>query len=249
MKNYLAYIRSMLSQKAFMNVFAEETKTDEKQEIKKDEEITPPAKERELPKPTGSVNYEDLIANARKDEKEKLYPEMKKLKDSKNELLIVIGERDATIKQLQSDLATAKESNGKLTKDLKDGTQTNKTVSELTLQISQLERDLEEATAGHETELNSIKLESFKEKTIASANGELIPELVVGNTEEDILASFETAKTRYAEITQRVVSGTKMPYTNPNAGSIQLTAKASEKSISEMTREEYAEYRKQIGFK
>lgn len=248
MKNYLAYIRSMLSQKAFMNVFAEETKTDENVETKKDE-ITPPAKQEETPKPTGSVNYEDLISHARKEEKDKLYPELQKLKKDKNDLLLVVGERDATIKKLQQDLDASKESNTKLSKDLKDGTNTNATVSELTLTISQLERELEEATANHETELNSVKLTSFKEKTIATANGELIPELVVGNSEEDILASFETAKSRYAEITQNVVSSAKMPYTNPNAGSIQLTAKASEKSIADMTPAEYAIYRVSIGLK
>lgn len=247
MKTFMAYILSLF----VMNVFAEEPTTLEEQgqenEIPGDGD-TPPTEKKETPKPTGSVNYEDLVRDARKQEKDKLYPQIEKLKLDKNDLLLVVGERDEEIKKLTKELAKYKETNGKLSKDLEDGTKTNKTVSELTLKISQLEKLLEDATSNHEATLSKIKLDSFKEKQIASANGELIPELVVGETEEEISASIELAKQRYAEIREQAMSGVQMPYTNPGVSASTLNAD-SLVDVTKMTHEEYSEYRKNLGIK
>ena len=73
-----------------------------------DEQIeeTPQVEETSTPQPT--VNFEDLIANARKQEKDKLYPQIKKLEEEKKKLveknnqhLLTIGEKDARIKELE----------------------------------------------------------------------------------------------------------------------------------------------------
>lgn len=53
---------------------------------------------------------------------------------------------------------------------------------------------------GLETQLRTEKLESYKQKKIASSDGKIIPELVVGNSTEEIDTSIEKAKVKYAEI-------------------------------------------------
>lgn len=53
---------------------------------------------------------------------------------------------------------------------------------------------------GLETQLKTEKLESYKQKKIASTDGKIIPELVVGNSTEEIDTSIEKAKVKYAEI-------------------------------------------------
>lgn len=256
MKNFVAFIRSMLSKRAFVNVFAEEnleTKTDNTNtdggDQNKEQKDEKPGEEKPTPKPSGSINYEDLISEARKQEKDKLYPQIEKLKSEKNDLLIVIGERDAKINELTKEVEKLKESNGKLSKDLESGTKTNKTVSELTTKISILERQLDETKQAHESELTKIRLEQFKEKQIASAEGKLIPELVSGSTEEEIQASIELAKQRYEEITQSVIQSVQMPYTNPNAQVTQLSMGNIDKDISQMSDSEWAEYRRTLGIK
>ena len=259
MKTIMAFIRSYF----FLNVFAEEitttieqpptnTKTDENPEDKTGGNND----EKPVPKPSGELNYEDLIKRARQEEKDKLYGQITKLKDEvsslkkdKNDLLTVVAEREDTIKQLEGDLVALGETKGKLEKDLKDGTATNKTVSNLTLKISQLEAELEKANAEHEKELNTIKITQHKEKLIAQANGEIIPELVVGETEEEIAESVERAKARYQEITQSAKRSIKMPYANPNAGLLSDKTELSEADIMNMTPQQWQEHRKKIGLK
>src|SRR3712207_8661619 len=50
------------------------------------------------------------------------------------------------------------------------------------------------------TEKEQAKLEDFKKSEIAKVNGQVIPELVTGTTEEEIKASIELANKRYMEI-------------------------------------------------
>ena len=62
-----------------------------------------------------TINYEDLIARARKEEKDKLYPKLEKLElDNKdlvakhNQALISIGEKDTEISRLKAELEQAR---------------------------------------------------------------------------------------------------------------------------------------------
>lgn len=248
MKTYADKVRRGLGNRLFLHVHAEEITPEETPETKK-EEATPEKKVTETPKPSGNVNFEDLVRKAREEEKAKLYPQLEKLKTDKNDLLLVVEERDQTIATLTKERDKFKEQSGKLSKDLETGTKTNKTVSDLTLQITQLERQMENLTAEHEKEVNALKIDTFKEKQIAKAQGKLIPELVTGDTEEEVLESLERAKVRYEDIFAQAVNGTQMPYTNPNSASIQLKAEATEAEISQMNQKEYAAYRQKIGLK
>lgn len=256
MKIFKAYVRSMIAKRPFvLNVHAEEptntTNGDNPegvQQVQQGGEPTNKSPKKDDPKPSGTVNFEDLIAKARKEERDKLYPELNKYKEKVNNLMLVIAERDSEIADLKKELEEVKKENGKLKKDLESGTKTNKTISELTTTISVLERQLEELQAKYDADVTALKLEAFKKEKIAEAGGELIPELVTGNSEEEIIASIELAKQRYQEIIQKAVQNVQMPAANPNQNVIQLKEKSIDE-IASMTPQQWAEYRKQLGLK
>ena len=258
MKTFKAYVRSMIAKRPFvLNVHAEEPTnttnvTDSPEGGQQGQQGGEPTnkspKKDPEPKPSGSVNFEDLIAKARKEERDKLYPELNKYKEKVNNLMLVIAERDSEIADLKKQLEDFKKENEKLKKDLESGTKTNKTISELTTTISMLEHQLEELQAKYDADVTALKLEAFKKEKIAEAGGELIPELVTGNSEEEILASIEKAKQRYQEIIQKAVQNVQMPAANPNQNVIQLKEKSIEE-IASMTPQQWAEYRKQLGLK
>ena len=256
MKIFKAYVRSMIAKRPFvLNVHAEEptntTNGDNPegvQQVQQGEEPTNKSPKKDDPKPSGTVNFEDLIAKARKEERDKLYPELNKYKEKVNNLMLVIAERDSEIADLKKELEEVKKENGKLKKDLESGTKTNKTISELTATISVLERQLEELQAKYDADVTALKLEAFKKEKIAEAGGELIPELVTGNSEEEIIASIELAKQLYQEIIQKAVQNVQMPAANPNQNVIQLKEKSIDE-IASMTPQQWAEYRKQLGLK
>lgn len=248
MKNYKGYIRSLLANRKYvLNVFAEgTTQTDpaETPETKTEPQVTTQTE----PKPSGTVNYEDLIKKAREDEKAKLYPEIQKLKDSNNNYIIVLGEKEKRIEELEKENESLRKGKDKLSKDLEEGTKTNKTVSQLSAEKSRLERLLEEQQMKHENELNSLKVEAHREKQIAAANGEIIEEAVTGKTIEEVDASIERAKQRYQEIAQRALGNVQMPTVNPSANT-KVFADIPIDQIASMSHAEYAEARKKLGLK
>lgn len=254
MKTFKDYVRSVIFKRPFvLNVHAEEltntTKVvDSTEDGQQVGEPTNKTSKKDDPKPSGSVNFEDLIAKARKEERDKLYPELNKYKEKVNNLMLVIAERDSEIADLKKELEEVKKESEKLKENVEKGVKTNKTISELTTTISVLERQLEELQAKYDADVTALKLESFKKEKIMEAGGELIPELVTGNSEEEILASIELAKQRYQEIIQKAVQNVQMPAANPNQNVIQLKEKSIEE-ISSMTPQQWAEYRKQLGLK
>ena len=254
MKTFKAYVRSMIAKRPFvLNVHAEEPTnttnvTGNQEDGQQGQQGDNKATKKDDPKPSGSVNFEDLIAKARKEERDKLYPELNKYKEKVNNLMLVIAERDSEIADLKKELEEVKKENAKLQENVEKGVKTNKTISELTTTISVLERQLEELQAKYDADVTALKLEAFKKEKIAEAGGELIPELVTGNTEEEILASIEKAKQRYQEIVQKAVQNVQMPAANPNQNVIQLKEKSIDE-IASMTPQQWAEYRKQLGLK
>lgn len=202
-----------------------------------------------------TVNFEELISKARKEEKEKLYPEINKLKaqvEEKvkriNELLIALGEKDEIIKGKDSEIAGLKK-NSKATE--------SDEIKALKVKIAKLEN----ALSDKESEIASIKLEAYKTAKIAEAGGELIPELVTGRTPEEIDLAIEKSKARYAEIVGRVKNtvvvnqkpSTEIPPANPNTqafyNQINTMDIAGLSMFDKNSRSQYSEMRKQLGLK
>ena len=203
---------------------------------------------------SSSVNFEDLINKARKEEKEKLYKEINKLKaqlDEKvgriNELLLVIGEKDETIKAKEKELAQKE----------KDSQKTDsEEVKALKLKLTELEN----ALAQKDSEITTIKLDSYKATKMAQAGGELIPELVTGNTPEEIDMAIEKSKAKYLEIVGRVkatiapaLDSNNIPPANPNVDSFNAQVQSMDIAGLSMfdkdAMKQYSEMRKQMGLK
>lgn len=203
-----------------------------------------------------NIDFESLIAKARKEEKEKLYPEITKLKEEVekkvariNELLLAIGEKDEIISQKDKEIKELKNNSKK---------SDSQEVKDLNIKITELENKLAEK----DKEISAIKLASYKDKKIAEAGGELIPELVTGNSEEEIDLAVEKAKERYREIVSKIASqqstkpqnSNNIPPANPNTSAFTNSQVNTQSLIglNLMTPEGRAEYekiRKQMGLK
>ena len=209
------------------------------------------------------VNFEQLIAKAREEEKNKLYPTIEKLKaenstymQSHNDDLIAIATKDKEIERLNSEIKTlqsqidGKESEAlkSLKKELKAAQDELQTLKDSAPNIDELRENIR----------NEIKaeydLKFYREKKIQEANGKIIPELVSGNTEEEINASVEKSMARYNEIVGAVtptpnVNPTLNP-ANPSGTPLKTTSDAM-KTLLELDplSKEYAEARKALGFR
>ena len=212
---------------------------------------------------TAPVNFEQLIAKAREEEKNKLYPTIERLKNenamyvqSHNDDLIAIATKDKEIERLNSEIqALQSQLDGKesealksLKKELKEAQGEVQTLKDSAPNIDELKESIR-------AEIKSeYDLKFYREKKIQEAGGKIIPELVSGNTEEEINASVEKSMARYNEIIGAVASApTVNPKLNPaNPSSAPLkTSSDAMKALLELDplSKEYAEARKALGFK
>lgn len=238
----------------FMTAYAEENPTPTEPEVTPTE---PKATEPTEPTPSTSSNegFETLIARARKEERDKLYGEITKLKQDRENLTNVNVDLNKEISGLKADLSTAEKKVESLEEEAKSGTKSNRTVVELQGEVRKLKSELKKAESGKEEEVSRISLEHHREVAVLKAQAEgagIIPELITGNTKEEIDASIESSKTRYQEIVSQNARPTANtnPFTMPRATqSGSNPAQPSFKDVASMTPAEYAEYRKEIGIK
>lgn len=201
----------------------------------------------EVKEPQPTVNFEQLIAKARQEEKEKLYPQIERLKAENaslvqkvNDYLLKIAEKDEKISSLEKELETLK-ANPNITEEYK-------TLKE---EVERLRRENEELKNTYEQKLTAIELEYYKKEKIAEANGKIIPELVTGNTKEEIDNSIELAKKRYEEIVSSVAKvgtpTTNLPPVNPKNTNTQSFSDLNLEDLMRMSSKEWAEVRKKLG--
>lgn len=204
-----------------------------------------------------TINYEQLIAQARQEEKQKLYPEITKLKAEKeaqtkriNELIIQVAEKDETIKAKDAEIAKASSKK-----------QDSEEVKNLKLKIEELTNSV----ALKDSELAELKLSTYKEAKMREVQDQIIPELVRGTTPEEIDASIEIAKQAFASVVSRVSSAQPtaqpqqvmptanpvMPVVNPtvnpvsNTG-IDISSLAGTSLFDKAGREQYKQLRTQL---
>jgi len=200
------------------------------------------------PKPSGTVAFEELIAKARKEERDKLYPEIERQKKKVNDLLLVVAERDKTIEQLKADVQKLTKELEKANKALEEAqNKSGSTSAEASATIATLERTIEELKAKHQEEINKLSLELYKQQKLNEVGRDnLIPELVTGNTPEEIDRSIEASKQRLQQIRQSVLSGTYIPVANPNASTTTINLDKTPDEIARMSPKEYASWRQEL---
>ena len=227
--------------------------------------------EGDTPKPTPTINYEDLIAKARKEEKEKQYKAIEKLKtqvstmtEQHNTDLLRIGELEKQVKTAEEKLTNANKGDSEEVTTLKAEIKTLKGEKEtLEKKVSDYEKQpivkREDIEAELRTQLEAeYEVKTYKVTKLAELKDQiLVPELVMGDTKEAIDASIKSALDRSAEIRKSLgitddgkSSKKRTPKTpaNPSVSKIQDTDVSLERlATMDVRSPEYAELRKQLG--
>jgi len=154
-------------------------------------------------------------------EREKIKERDKKIKELNDKL----SELSETVEQLESEKLSEKEKLERL-KQKKDKA-TMKKIEELTANIEALNQ------AVHESELKAYRLEKLNK-----AEGKLVPELVGGNSKEEIDESIDKAKMAYESIRKEVLLEEKRGSTNSN---IESVSPGPEKTFGVISRTERVE--------
>ena len=174
---------------------------------------------------TPTVNYEDLIAKARQQEKSKLYPQITKLEEEKKALveknnanLLLIGEKDSKIAELTKKIS-----------ELETTAQNGASEKEKTLlsKISELEKELADTKANVcsreevEAEIKAeYEVKLYREQKLREMGNTVIPELITGATKEEIDASIVVSQERFSQISNQILGSVQVPVGNPSISSL-----------------------------
>ena len=223
-------------------------------------------------KTTPTINYEDLIAKARKEEKEKQYKTIEKLKgqiatltEQHNNDLLVKADLEKLLKEANDKLTTAGSGDSEEVKTLKETIKTlEKDKADLDKKVKDYEANKpvsrEEVEAEVRAELEAeYEVKTYKATKMAELKDDiLVPELVMGTTKEEIDASIQSALDRSAEIKKNLGISTDKKQTkrtpkspaNPNVSSVQDSEVSLERlATMDVRSKEYAELRKQLGLR
>lgn len=214
------------------------------------------------PAPAPTINFETLIANARNEEKKKLYPqietlkvEVEKLTKRNNELLLTVGEKEEALGASLAENATLKAENETLKAEGEKNVGTNATIEQLQDQIEKLKLQV----ADKDTEIANVKsgyeLKEYRSTKLADVD-ESVHDLVTGKTQEEIDASVAKAKETFEKIASKFSKApapapsvaSKVPPVNMNNTNDQFKNVTAE-DIENMDFKTYAEYRKSIGMR
>ena len=223
-------------------------------------------------KTTPTINYEDLIAKARKEEKEKQYKTIEKLKgqiatltEQHNNDLLVKADLEKQLKEANDKLTTAGSGDSEEVKTLKETIKSlEKDKADLDKKVKDYEASKpvsrEEVEAEVRAELEAeYEVKTYKATKMAELKDDiLVPELVMGTTKEEIDASIQSALDRSAEIKKNLGISTDKKQTkrtpkspaNPSVSSVQDSEVSLERlATMDVRSKEYAELRKQLGLR
>ena len=210
-----------------------------------------------------SVDFEAMIARARKEEKDKLYPrithaeeEVKRLKESQNKYLL----ENAALKEALEEAKKKSENNAEVT--------------ELQNKIAELEKELEEAkkTPNEEELRKAIEAEydvkMYAKEQVDANKGEIltmfIPD-ITGKSREEVDTAIATAKEKTLSVKkdlglldddkksskkkQATEKPVRVPPANPAEDSMGMTYDAEYVRNLDPSSDEYREFRKSLGLK
>ena len=164
------------------------------------------------------VNYEDLIAKARKEEKDKLYKEKKKLKEQIDTLteqhntdLLKIAALEKEKKAAEEKLTKAGAGDSEEVKTLKSEVETLKAdKAALEKKVQDFEKNKPKSREEIEKEVRAelekeFEVRTYKAEKMAELKDQiLVPELVGGDTKEDVDKSIQAALERSKEIRKQL---------------------------------------------
>lgn len=220
-----------------------------------------------------TVNYEDLIAKARKDEKAKQYKTIEKLRkdlktmtENNNGNLIRIGELEKDNEELRTKLTSTNNGDSEAVKTLREELATAQSKLETAeAELKNLKDSVVDESALRTQIENEVKAEyevkNYRLELIAKNQDIIVPELITGTTKEELDASLETAKARSEQIRQQLGITSQTQQTNngsafsnrmpavssPSAGSATATVSFEDLAKLNPASPEYAEMRKKLG--
>lgn len=204
---------------------------------------------KEAPKTTEEVftkaQLDEMLNKVRREEKDKLY---KSIEKSKAQAESVQAERDKVLEDLKlakEKLSTIQDSN------MSDIEKVNKQIELLAEQNDLLKKQLETVSQQAEARVRQSEVKSYKQKQIEKS-GLLFPEMVSGDTPEEIDASISMLKEREQSVRQeledrlRSEKAQDVPRPMSPEASQPNAASADRYRISKMSRDEYSAYRQKL---
>lgn len=187
---------------------------------------------------THKIDIAELLKKVRQEEKAKLYKDIEKMKEKIKSLTEELGQHKELL---------MKKDNEKLSEQqllLKQQEELSKEVVALKAII---EKNQEEARE----KIRMAELNAYKQKKISEAGGKIIPEMVAGNSEEEIDESYIKAVQYYMQIKDDIINELKnskksieMPTstvsTRPSVNKLSID------DIKKMSTKDWAKYREEI---
>ena len=221
-------------------------------------------------KTTSTINYEDLIEKARKEEKEKQYKTIEKLKTQINTMteqhnndLLKVADLEKQLKEANDKLTKAGSGDSEEVKTLKDTIKTlEKEKEDLNNKVKEYEDNKPASREEVEAEVREkleaeYEVKTYKATKMAELKDDiLVPELVFGNTKEEIDSSIQSALERSAEIKKNLGISEKPRKRTPKSPLNPSVSTVQDKEISlerlatmDVRSPEYAELRKQLNLR
>jgi hypothetical protein len=135
----------------------------------------------------------DMIEKARKQEKDKLYNKMKELEDKNKMFEDFLNQEKQKAEQYAQQLQRQKE------QQMSEEERIKQTVSKLVEQNDYLSKQLEEVAKTSQERLRQSELKAYKAQALAK-NNVLIPELVSGNSVDEIDNAIKFAKEKEQQL-------------------------------------------------
>jgi len=191
------------------------------------------------------AQLDEMLNKVRREEKDKLYKSIEKTKAQAQE---VQAERDKVLEDLKlakEQLSTIQDSN------MSDIEKVNKQIELLAEQNDLLKKQLETVSQQAEARVRESEVKSYKQKQIEKS-GLLFPEMVSGNTPEEIDASIQMLKDREQSVRMQLEDKLRQEKAqdvprpmSPEVNQPQV-ASADRYRVSKMSRDEYQAYRQKI---
>jgi hypothetical protein len=216
---------------------------------------------------TPIINYEDLIAQARKEEKANSGAVIKQLQDqvstltaSVNNHLLSIASKEAEIGRLNT-LHEAKNTGSKLSNEVSLEKKLKELENELKNEKAKQAANVDELRTSIRSEIEAqYELKAYRIAKLSEAGDEVLTtELVIGNTKEEIDNSIKAQKAKTLEIKKRLgildddgnpvlQKRVKATPNNPSKDKGQKIVDLEYLSTLDPVSKEYSETRKKLGF-
>lgn len=160
-----------------------------------------------VPQPNGRYYTDEDISRARAQEKEKLYPEIERMKDELAALRKEREDREAEEARLRSEAEEAQRRKAEEEMDVRSLLEQKQAEFDAALEAERMER--EKAFAMLEMERQFQELNEYRQNRISQESENIIPELldlVAGSTPDEIEASIAGLKERSSRILESAQS-------------------------------------------